>query len=258
MPWDQQLRHPCRLEWGLDGARRAGSRGDVVIVVDALDFATAVAYGVAEDLDVMACIEDDDLEVLARRHRAEIAQCREAEGGGLTLAPLSLSGQSFERVLLRSPVAALCTRATVDAGAVCVFVGAFVNAGAVAQRAIEAMGEAAGLTLVACGSRWTSSDNLLRVAVEDELAAGCIIARLRAAAGRGHDSRWTSPEARVAEQAWRGVERTDELVEILRTCVSGLELRRRGFDVRVGAASRVDVLEVAPKWRDGWLVDANR
>lgn len=259
-----QSRFTCRLEWGRSGARRAGERGDVVVIVDALSFSTAVAFGVAEGLSVMPCTDDDDLHALAREHGAQPAARRELADGGLSLSPLSLTGIGIgTRVLLRSPNGATCARRAAEAGAHAVFAAAFVNAAATARAVARAASDEHAVTVCCCGERWPEGggdddeDGPVRFALEDELAAGCLVTRLReAVAGAAEEPRWASAEARVAEHAWRSVEADggDQVLRgLMRDALSGLELRLRGSAADVEVAARIDALDVAPRLARGWF-----
>ena len=234
------------------GAR--GARGDIVVIVDVLSFSTAVGTAVAEGLAVMPCTDTDDLEALAEAHRAAVGKRRELADGGISLSPLSLTGLlEVERILLRSPNGARCVRAARDAGASDVFACALVTKTAVARAVARAATDLRSVSVVACGERWDGVDldttsepaSGLRVAIEDSLGAGAFVDALRLAQDQIGARGWASPEARVAELAWRGAEGTVE--RLLRDAISGLELRRRGFARDVGHAASVDRYDVAPR-----------
>jgi 2-phosphosulfolactate phosphatase len=98
------------------------------------------------------------------------------------------------------------------------------------------------VAVVAAGERWP--DGSLRPAVEDLWGAGAVLAAL---VDLGHTG--LSPEARVAEQAFRAV--AGRLPTELRECASGRELVDAGFGPDVDVAATIDVSEVVPVLRGG-------
>ncbi len=82
----------------------------------------------------------------------------------------------------------------------------------------------------------------LRPAVEDLLGAGAVLDRTERAAGL--DRAALSPEAHAALAAFRAAE--DALAEELHGCVSGRELRSRGWDDDVAMAAGLDADHAVP------------
>jgi 2-phosphosulfolactate phosphatase len=249
--WFSQQGYRCRLEWGRGGSRRGADRGDVLVVVDTLRFSTAVATAVHHGAIVYPCRPDEDAAALAARVGARVAADRpgspEGSRSGFSLSPLSYVGVApGTRVVLPSPNGATCLRD--GAAAPHLFAGALVNAGAVAA-AVARVLEATDLrvTLVACGERWVSlpEDGPLRVAIEDGLGAGAILAAL---AARGHSQ---SPEARVWIAAFQAA--SSDLADVLWECGSGRELRAKGFGADVRHAARLDLYDAVPALRNGRL-----
>jgi 2-phosphosulfolactate phosphatase len=105
---------------------------------------------------------------------------------------------------------------------------------------------------VACGERWPepAGDEPLRVAVEDELGAGAILAAL---AARGHS---LSPEADVSAGAFRSA--APRLDDLLWDSGSGRELRAKGLAADVRHAARLDLYDCAPAMQDGRLAPSGR
>ena len=146
-------------------------------------------------------------------------------------------------MVLASPNGATCSR---YGGQIpFLFVGALLNAQAVAA-AVSSLLEQSDLsvTVIACGERWKtpSEDGELRFAIEDYLGAGAILSYLQ---------QEKSPEARVCEGAF--VQVRDELDTLLWACGSGRELREIGFGVDVQHAARLNVYEMVPCMRNGYL-----
>lgn len=248
-PWpvDAQI----HVEWGPSGARLAGDRGDVVVIVDVLAFSTSVALTVERGGTALS-YSADELDAMGGRDRAAAALAAEivAKDRAATTARFSLSPASLEtigrgdRLIFTSLNGAACTAAASNAPHV--IVGALTNRSAVAQilRRLLADGVAERCTIVACGERWTSvSDepDSLRPGIEDLLGAGSIVAALT-------DLR-TSPEAEVAATAFVASEH--RILDVLRTCVSGRELIERGFPDDVDLAAAIDSIAAVPCWRTG-------
>lgn len=246
--WFSQGGYRCRLEWGRAGARRGAARGDVLVIVDTLRFSTATATAVHYGATIYPCRLTDDAGALAARVGGQAAVGRADPGtAGFSLSPVSYVGVApGTRVVLPSPNGATCARYA--AAVPYLFVGALVNAGAVAAAVARVLDMAAlGVTVVACGERWAASaeDEPMRVAVEDELGAGAILAAL---AARSHSP---SPEAQVSIGAFQTA--APHVERLLWDSGSGRELRAKGFAADVRHAAQLDVYDCAPAMRDGCL-----
>ncbi|MFT4258522.1 2-phosphosulfolactate phosphatase [Microbacterium sp.] len=216
-PFDQSA-YQVRLEWGVEGLARLAP-ADVVVVVDVLRFSStlpdAVASGGAIDL----------------------ADAREWSSNGAAVAAAAA--------------------ATAPASApVAVLVGGLRNASAVA-RAVQRMQERrrarTSVNVIAAGER--DADGVLRVAVEDQLGAGAILAVLT---DLGIDH--TSPEAAFAAEGFRALK--GALRHLLTASGSGRELeigvastaRMALSGIRpasVAEAAELDATDVVPVLRDG-------
>jgi 2-phosphosulfolactate phosphatase len=113
-----------------------------------------------------------------------------------------------------------------------------VNAQAVADALATLLtATPAAVTVIACGERPTdpTQDGQLRVALEDYLGAGAILAALPVA---------QSPEARVCAGAFRAGR--GELAALLWESVSGRELRAKGLGRDVRTAAQLDRYRAVP------------
>ena len=231
-----QTNYACRLEWGRDGAAAAEARGDLVVIVDALCFSTTVITAVHHGGVIFPCLDLDEKETLAEKHKAVKAVRRDEvpNQGKYSLSPETF--QTIEqgaRVVLTSPNGSICCRLAAKAPRL--LLGAFVNArtmGEVLTKVLD-QGDLA-VTLVACGERWQNpgEDGELRFAIEDFLAAGAILSYMK------HDK---SPEARVAESAFAELE--NQIDEIIWECTSGLELRSSGYGHDVSFAAQLNIFD---------------
>ena len=249
MPADLFAQSPyrCRLDWGRHGAGAAAERQDILVIVDTLSFSTAVVTAVQRGGLVYPCAEDEAPGALAQRIGGEVAVRRKdvPARGRFSLSPLTyLHLAPGTRIVLASPNGATCSR---YARAVpCLFVGALVNAEAVATVVSHLLDTTDHcVTILACGERWQppSADGALRIALEDYLGAGAILASLR------HEQ---SPEARVCAGAFTHSQR--DIAALLWECGSGRELRAMGFPEDVRHAAQLNSYDAVPVMRGEYLV----
>lgn len=238
-----QSPYRVRLEWGRRGARRAAARGDLRVVVDTLSFSSAVVTALHHGAAIFPCHEREDVAEVARRLGAEPGgwQGDGATGSRFTLSPAAYVGVAAgTRVAVRSPNGASCCRT----GRGAVLVGCLLNASAVARAANVLAGKGA-VTVVACGERWQTrgEDGALRVALEDLIGAGAIIAALPGE---------RSPEARAAAAVFQDA-RAD-MAALIADCGSGRELIARGRAADVAHAAQLDRYDTVPLLDEtGWL-----
>ena len=243
-PGHDQAAHAVRCEWGPTGAVAVAGGADVAVVVDVLSFTTTLTVAVERGITVHPYRwKDGGAEAYAAARGATLAVGRFEAGGGTarpTLSPASLQQVSgVERLVLPSPNGSTIAFLLAESGAL--VVGASLrNAPAVARWLRPRLAGGATVAVVPAGERWP--DGSLRPAVEDLWGAGAVVAALRdGATGK------TSPEARVAEAAFRAVQ--PRLGTELAGCAGGLELAAAGFadDVRIagehGVSDVVPVLE---------------
>ena len=237
-----------RFEWGVTGARALAPGAGAVVVVDVLSFSTCVDVAVAAGAEVVpAAGHDDDVAELARR-RGSVVASRVRSLAAPSLSPSSLRRLTpGTRLVLPSPNGATVALAAATAGTAPVFAGCFRNARAVAAAARRAAGQAA-VVVLAAGERWP--DGSLRAAVEDELAAGAVLAALDPA-GAASGAR-CSPEAGAARGAF--VAARPRLAEVVRECASARQLAEQGFAGDVELALELDVSPLAPRLERGAFV----
>ncbi|ASO19140.1 2-phosphosulfolactate phosphatase [Actinoalloteichus hoggarensis] len=241
----RQEHHRIRSGWGEAGLAALADDCAVVIVVDVLSFSTAVDVALGRGARVLPLRwRDERAAEAAAAAGATLAGPR--GGAGWSLSPTSLHDLPAGRLLaLPSPNGAtLCAAAATRR--VEVLVGCLRNASATAHRALESA-NGAPIAVIAAGERWGVDDGPLRVAVEDLLGAGAVIAALSGGTTAG-----CSPEAAVAEASFLGCR--DRLGALIADCTSGRELRDGGYAADVEQASRLDVSRCAPRLVDGVLV----
>ncbi len=245
--FDSQAPFACKLDWGVAGTERAALRGDIIVLVDTLSFSTTTAYAVSSGACIYPCAEGDDSERLAQRVGGEVAVDRGdvPELGRYSLSPGTYGDvQPGQKIVLPSLNGGSCSRS--GESAPYVFVGALVNASAVARVVNRLLAESGPqVTVVACGEREKTPDpgGDLRVAIEDYLGAGAVIAAIEGD---------KSPEARVCEAAF--IACVNNLSDLIWDSVSGRELRRDGFGDDVVRACRRDSQSVVPVLKNGAFV----
>jgi 2-phosphosulfolactate phosphatase len=225
------------MDWGTTGAAAIAAGAHVAVVVDVLSFTTTLTVAVDRGFTVYPFRwKDDRAAAFAAERDATLAVGRSLRMG-VSLSPASVrSATGVERLVLPSPNGSAISTALAGSGAS--VVGASLrNRSAVARWLAPRVADGASVAVVAAGERWP--DGSLRPAVEDLWGAGAVLAAL---VDLGASD--LSPEARVAEQAFRAV--THQLPAALRECASGRELDAIGFGVDVDMAAEVDTSDVVP------------
>lgn len=248
--------HRLRCDWGPPGAEALAA--DVTVVVDVLSFTTSVAVAVGRGTAVLPFAwRDDRAAEFAAEHGAVLAVGRlEAARDGLATPTLSparlLDGPLPPRLVLPSPNGSTISAAHAARGG-SVVAGCLRNASAVGHHLLPALRQGRSVAVIAAGERW-DDDGSLRVALEDHLGAGAIIA---AVLGADPDLEpLLSPEASTAARLFTAC-RVD-LGDLLRGCVGGRELEAKGFAADVEVAAALDVSDVVPVLVDGAFVAAVR
>ena len=249
----RQREYPVRFEWGPTGAVATAGGAAYAVVVDVLSFTTSVCVGVERGIAVHPFAwKDERAREYADKVGATLAIGRhEARrlGGGLSLSPAGIAAaEGVERLVLPSPngssIAAALARSAADGSGTgpTVVAACLRNRTAVARR----LQDEGAITVVAAGERWP--DGSLRPAVEDLWGSGAVLAALVDLGVEG-----LSPEARVAEAAYRAVE--PELAAAVTACASGRELVDGGFEEDVAIACELDVADRVPVLSGGAFTD---
>jgi 2-phosphosulfolactate phosphatase len=237
-PAHTQASHRVRMEWGPTGATATAAGTDLAVVVDVLSFSTTLTVAVERGIEVLPFgWRDERAKAYAEENGAVLAVGRlEARSapGVVSLSPASLLAVSgVDRIVLPSPNGSSISFGLARTVAAVVG-GCLRNRRAVASYVARHGGV---VTVVAAGERWP--DDSLRPAVEDLWGAGAVLAAL-VDLGIGD----LSPEARMAEAAYRAVEPV--LAEAMRDCASGRELVAGGFAEDVEVAAVLDASDVVP------------
>jgi 2-phosphosulfolactate phosphatase len=238
------------LEWGVSGARHfteGADRAQVIVVVDVLSFSTSVTVALERGARVWPHPGGEPAHELARSLEAVLAGTR-SHTSGPSLSPASLLDlPEGTRLVLPSPNGSSIAHVLMSSPAL-VLVGCLRNAGAVAARVaqqVRTLAEQPGagdvpvrVAVVPAGERW--GDGSVRVAYEDHIGAGAVVAGLR----RALPAVQVSPEAAVAAMAF-------EHRQPLAATPSGRELIERGFARDVEIAAELDSSQVVPVLKQG-------
>ena len=219
-----------RFEWGPTGA--AAIAAPVTVVVDVLSFTTTLTVAVERGMTVYPFRWNDERAAAYAQERDAVLARGRSLREGVSLSPVSVRGAvGVERLVLPSPNGSAIAFGLAETGATVVG-AALRNASAVAR---WIAGRDGPVAVVAAGERWP--DGTLRPAAEDLWGAGAVIAGLVDLGVSG-----LSPEARVAERAYRAARIPEDLVG----CASGQQLVGRGFAADVEVAAEVDASDVVP------------
>lgn len=224
------------IAWGEPGARLAGGRSDLVVLIDALRASTTIACALlAGAVRVIPVQSTDGALGLAAEHGYLTA----GERGGAKVHGFDFGNSPSEmlanRERLRGQSLVLstsngtrCLHAAYAAGSPLILVGALPNVGAVVRSALElASREALNITLLAAGLDGRPDD-------EDAFAASVMLQRM-VAQSPARAAR--TPAVEVDERQSRHVFENSE---------AGGRLSRLGYAQDVAYCANIDVLEVVP------------
>ena len=228
--------HPPEVRMGTGPAEAlaAASRGDVIVVVDALRASTTIAAALAAGVSEVKVVSrvDECVGDLTAAERGGV----KFPGADLDNSPMSMLTAEIEgrSLVLTTTNGAECILAAASGQTSLVFVGSLSNCSAVAEAASAAARETnRNITVVSAGR------NLLP-AEEDDYTASEII--LGMGSVRLHQtSQLSSP--------------CDATV-LFHESESGRNLVDRGADADVSFCAQKDTLAVVPMWRDGVLIAA--
>ena len=229
-----------RFEWGEIGAGKMAVSSRVLILVDIFSFSTALDVAVSRNVRVYPFSYNDRAAAeFARTHGAALAVDRRklTQASPYSLWPASLATLPFDtRLVLPSLYSAALTTIAAHQGGH-VFAGCLRNRAAIASAALSL---GSPISVIAAGERWPNEG--FRVAYEDLIGAGAIIAALVAGGAR------PSPEAAAAAAAYEDAAST--LGERLRASLSARELHALGCD-EAPFASQIDVSSALPYFKGG-------
>ena len=211
--------------------------GRVVVVFDVLRATTTMAA--ALEAGVNAILIFPDIESVRRakpKYPAALScgeeYCLKPEGFDLGNSPGDLGAAQAGKTLLMSTTNG--TKAVLAArGADTIYVGALVNARAVAEMARQS---SKSLTLLCAGLKGS-------LAMEDVIGAGAVIQAL------DEDVELESDEARMAEQLFLASH--DRLGQVLRSTAGGQNIIRSNLAKDIDFAARMDVIDSVGEVMDG-------
>ncbi|WP_353807419.1 2-phosphosulfolactate phosphatase [Agromyces sp. SYSU T00194] len=236
-PFDQTT-YQVRLEWGDAGVDAVAAHADVVVIVDAVQFSTAVVVAAERGIAVApwwgegaeARAAELGAELADRPSTAALAAEPPADGDRIVVVP-SVNGSRLAQRLADSPARVIAASLR-NRAAVARYIHAY-------QEERQAR---TSIAIVAAGEQWP--DGSLRVSVEDQLTAGAVVDALMEL-GIDH----TSPEAAVASAAYTGLGRAAH--HLISATGSARELAADGRRADVAFATKVDVTRVVPVLQHG-------
>lgn len=230
------------IELGEPGARMAGERGDVVVLIDALRASTTITCALAAGAQrVLPVLHVDEATALTAWHGYLCA----GERGGAKVPGFDFGNSPTEmltgRDRLRGQTLVLttsngtrCVQAAVEAGAAALVSGALPNAAATvlaAWRLADRHGR--DITLLAAGL-----DD--EVAIEDTFAARWLLQALVALGEQAG--------APITHAPFESVAAADS-AEVFRTSEAGVRLTGLGYAADVAYCARIDSLRIVPLYR---------
>lgn len=241
------------LDWGIDGLTYALARRDIIIIVDALRFSSAVVTAVAHGFVIFPVPDRNHGERLTERTDAILA-ARSGEPG-ISISPVSFMtapGAIDKKVILPSPNGARCAARITEKDAA--YIGCFLNAQAVGEMVTAlAHVRSRGITVIACGEQRSirtgarivhAPEEAHRVfAIEDYLAAGAIITC--SAVHR-------STEAEVCARCFESSK--NSLSRLLRNSLSGHYLVEHGLSADIEHSVQLNLFNVVPEVHGGDIV----
>ena len=230
------------LELTASHAVKAVNRGDVIIVIDVLrcssSILNALANGAEKIVPVMTLKEAYRLHVehpdflLAGERKGMKPERFDLGNSPLEFTQCKVAGKTL--ILTTTSGTVALSRSS---SAEWVLIGAFLNAHAVASKAIEvAERNKTGISLVLSGKKG-------RFSLEDFLCGGAIAARLP------REKIELSDAASAALLAFKQAE--DNLCETVMTGEHAQHLVRLGFKDDVKFSSQLDVFKIVPVYADG-------
>lgn len=222
-PWASQDGFSFRFEWGTEGLKTVGADCGAIVVVDVLRFCSAASLIIELGGTVELSSDPDDFRLGTQSLREIVGRDPSA-----TVPMWSPNGGA---------VAIVAAELADETGAA-VFAGCLRNATATATDALQAAG-GQPIAVIAAGERW--DDGSLRVATEDLLGAGAVLARLDPAGALTEPC--CSPAARTARAGF--IDAEPLLLDLVSATASGRELWLRGEGEDVREATRLDIAAVA-------------
>ena len=224
---------------GEKGAREAARRGAAVVVVDTYRASTTIAVLVAHGARVVPVASIEEAEVYPADFRIGERGSAKVQGFDFGNSPTEVEEARIpdgSTVVLSSTNGTRIIKAAHSSPAI--FIGAFVNAGAVAEELLNSAADDSRVVVVGCGWRGRRSS-------EDESAAGEILGRL-----------WQGG-AQLEERAERIVaEHRERPKKALLTNTAARRIKRLGYERDLGFCLEPDTVPVVPHLVDGAFVRA--
>ena len=225
-------------EWGADGIAHLIDDTDVFVIIDVLSFTTSVDIAVSRGA-VVYPYGWNDLTSIEFAARVGATLSVSSRTPGYSLSPASLVEiPGGTKLVLPSPNGSTLSLQT---GNIPTLAGCIRNARAVARAAMK-IGER--ISVIAGGERWKGGG--VRVAIEDWLGAGAVIAALEGE---------LSIEAELARSLFLSTQ--ERIFHCLEKSFSGQELIQRGRAFDVALAADANCSSSVPILRDSAFIEGS-
>jgi len=233
-----------RVETDLEGGREAGTRGDVVIVVDVLRFSSSVVVGLACGADAFIPVRTlAEARKLGKRNRRLIL-AGERNGVKPRGFHLGNSPTEFENANLKGKTIVITTTNGTAAlessrGARWLLVGSFINARAVSTAASRLSEDGNGISIILASRPGC-------IFLEDFLCTGMLVTNM------ADEDEKMNDEAIAARLAWASAE--NDFQEILMRSFHAVYLESIGYEQDVEFCLRKDVYDLVPHLKGDTIV----
>jgi len=232
------------VEFAAIDARKAVKRGDLIIVIDVLRCSSSIVNALANGATAVIPTETVQEAFSQRKRHPDYLLAGERHGRKLRGFDLGNSPLEFRRERVGGRVLALTTTSGTVALIGCrsadlVFVGAFLNAAAIARKAMEiAQTRRVNVSFVLAGEKGLFS-------LEDFLCAGAIASKFHSGGFELSDK--TLAAVFVFEQA------KDALSEYVMKSSRARHLVELGFEADVVFSCKLDCLGIVPVYQHGMV-----
>jgi 2-phosphosulfolactate phosphatase len=239
-----QYEYLIGFEWGDTAAKESAAMKRVTVIVDTLDFSSAVVTAVDKGATVFPAKDEEQAKRIAKKNDAQTVKKKDEalREGGFSLSPLSMEkATSKDKIVVYSPNGAHETSSG-GRGSRLLLVGTFLNRIAVSKliRRIV-LTHSIGCTIIACGERWKGKKEF-RPDIEDFIAASAILNSIALPGAY-------SPEAKVCASVWNTL--SEKYQSLLEHCGSGKKTAEEGFACDIRFACQLDHIDTVPVLTNG-------
>lgn len=232
------------VDWGDIAAKESASMKRVTVIVDTLDFSSAVVTAVDRGATVFPAKDKKQAQEIAAKNSAQIVKNKDEalREGGFSLSPLSMEKATpTDKIVVYSPNGAHESNSG-GKGSSLLLVGTLLNRRAVARLVRRiVLTHSLGCTIIAGGERWKDKKEF-RPDIEDYMAASAILEEISLSGAY-------SPEATVCAAVWNQL--SHNYRDLLERGGSGKKTAEEGFACDVHFACHIDKFNSVPVLTEG-------